>query len=131
MNFANDIKLKEQHVKLVQLVNDLVDTAKTCTNEDSYKLIPKLAIFAVYLERHFQYENALMLENNFSSYVQHKELHRHFLTIIHNMYEKSLRDPTGIRDTVGVLSNGITNHMAVEATMFSELDDHYHHAEMA
>lgn len=131
MNFAHDIKLNEQHVKIVQLVNDLVDLAKTCTNEDSYKLIPKLAIFSVYLERHFQYENALMLEYNFSGYAQHKELHRHFLSTVHDMYNKSLRDPTVIKDTVGVLSNGITNHLAVEAKMFSEFAEHHSHAEMA
>jgi len=66
--------LDEQHRKLFDIVNDLVDEVEMGSNQ----LLPIISDLIDYLSVHFKQESIVMMESNYPGFTKHSREHRDF-----------------------------------------------------
>jgi len=66
--------LDEQHRKLFDIVNDLIDEIEMGSNH----LLPVIRDLVEYLSVHFKQESIVMMESNYPGFMQHSREHREF-----------------------------------------------------
>lgn len=66
--------LDEQHRKLFDIVNHLIDEVEMGSNN----LLPVIRDLIDYLSVHFQQESIVMMESNYPDFLKHSQEHRRF-----------------------------------------------------
>jgi len=66
--------LDEQHRKLFDIVNDLIDEIEMGSNH----LLPVIHDLVDYLSVHFKQESLVMMESNYPGFMKHSQEHREF-----------------------------------------------------
>ena len=66
--------LDEQHRKLFDIVNDLIDEIEMGSNH----LLPVIRDLVEYLSVHFKQESIVMMESNYPGFTKHSREHREF-----------------------------------------------------
>lgn len=66
--------LDEQHRKLFDIVNDLIDE----TEMGSTRLLPVIQDLVQYLSVHFHQEHLVMMKSGYPGFLQHSQEHRRF-----------------------------------------------------
>ena len=66
--------LDEQHRKLFDIVNDLIDEIEM----GSKNLLPVIGDLVAYISVHFKQESIVMMESNYPGFMKHSQEHRNF-----------------------------------------------------
>jgi hemerythrin-like metal-binding protein len=66
--------LDEQHRKLFDIVNDLIDEIEM----GSKNILPIIGDLVAYISVHFKQESIVMMESNYPGFMKHSQEHRHF-----------------------------------------------------
>jgi len=66
--------LDEQHRKLFDIVNDLIDEIEMGSNH----LLPVIGDLVAYISVHFKQESIVMMESNYPGFMKHSREHRDF-----------------------------------------------------
>jgi len=79
---GND-KIDEQHKKIITVANVFIEA---CLKKECNQLLSEMLSFLIdYTVEHFDYEEKLMIEYNFSEYENHKNFHEEFKITVNKL----------------------------------------------
>ena len=112
--------IDKQHGKLVEMVNELYKHLhQEITDEFLSKLLKQLEDYSEY---HFNHEEELMQQYNFSGYDEHKTAHEQFKEkIAHYKQNLSAQDSSELIDFATFLKNWLLQHIMGMDKKYSEL----------
>jgi hemerythrin len=84
-------EIDKQHQEIMALITDLLKLCREDNNDGKQQSFADLvAIITEHLQKHFEAEENLMLENNYPHYENHKKRHDQLLENVKKMMEKIL-----------------------------------------
>ena len=102
-----------QHKELFRLTSDLVEA---CENGSNLEMVGKaLEFLASYTLSHFADEEALMMQNNFPGYEEHKKMHENFRQTVKELmgrYQESGNTSELSREVNSVVVQWLISHIS-------------------
>lgn len=113
--FSCNVKeIDNQHKKLLELGSELHTIATSCIKCDHHDEIKKIInALKEYTVFHFGYEEKLMLESNFSGYLEHKYEHEEFIKKVLRFEQEDLdiNQIESVMSLITFVSNWIASHI--------------------
>jgi len=81
-----DEVVDEQHHKLLDMVNSLIESCENGTDKE--KLKDTLDFLVNYAIEHFTYEETLQLKYNYPEYEKHKKMHAEFKMVVAGLIQE-------------------------------------------
>ena len=108
-------QVDNQHRKLFELVNSLVDSCDEETATD--ELRSTLNFLLRYTVQHFEDEETLQIQSNFPEYEEHKKLHENFKITVRDLVQRFIdsNSPEQLRhDVKKILVRWLIHHILEE-----------------
>lgn len=110
-NYSVNIKdIDDQHVKLVNLINDLHSSMKVGKGGESLQRV--VSELVSYTKYHFSFEEKLMSRHNYPDISQHKILHSNFTKKV-DEFENELKNGNSFisQEVIMFLKSWLINHI--------------------
>jgi len=107
--------LDEQHLKIVQLINNLIKHHDADADADSEIISEALDEMIKYIQQHLDYEEKLLKENNYPDFSDHASGHLKYIEQVTQLSFKMMAGDNNIRvELLKFLNNWWEEHILIE-----------------
>ena len=104
--------IDRQHKQLIEALGRLSDAIKSENYED--ELFRALEFLSAYTVKHFQDEEQLQIQSNYSDYLRHRQYHSEFRRLVAELTQRlSNEGPSEklVEEVVDIMGNWLVNHI--------------------
>ncbi len=123
-NWNDDLSVKirsidNQHMKLIEMINDFYDNIKNRSNDDSIKKL--ITEMRKYAQSHFNLEEKYMKQYSYPGYDAHKKEHELFISKVVELEEKYQNGKLLLTfEITGFLKDWVKHHIQVVDKKYSQ-----------
>lgn len=123
-NWNDDLSVKvrtidEQHMKLIEMINDFYENIKNRSNDESIKKL--ITEMRKYAHSHFALEEKYMKQHNYPGFEAHKNEHDLFMSKVFELEEKFQNGKLLLTfEITGFLKDWIKQHIQIVDKKYSQ-----------